>query len=113
MPLQEATQFTLLATLERQGELPLTQLAEALVMDRTTLTRNLKPLIARGLVQDSPEADRRVRRLSLTPAGRAVLAEALPLWQAIQSRFVAGVGRKGWSELLDSLAATLRVLEER
>ena len=44
----KATQFTVLATLARQGDGPLTLLAESLVMDRTTLTRNLKPWSARG-----------------------------------------------------------------
>ncbi len=47
----KATQFTMLATLSNRGDLPLSRLAEALVMDRTTLTRNLKPLVGKGLVR--------------------------------------------------------------
>ena len=47
----KATQFTLLATLATLGDPPLTRLAEAMVKDRTTLTRNLKPLIAKGSVR--------------------------------------------------------------
>jgi DNA-binding MarR family transcriptional regulator len=51
-------------------------------MDRTTLTANLKPLERRGLVTVAvDEEDRRSRRLSLTPAGRALLAEAYPIWE--------------------------------
>ena len=52
-----ATQFTLLAVLARAGDMPLTKLAEILVMERTTLTRNLKPLMANtNLCQGKPEA---------------------------------------------------------
>jgi DNA-binding MarR family transcriptional regulator len=53
-----------------------------LAMDRTTLTANLKPLERRGLVTVSvDDADRRSRRLALTPAGRALLLAALPVWE--------------------------------
>ena len=65
----KATQFTLLATLAKRGELPHTKLAEALVMDRTTLTRNLKPLVEQGCINVRHDEDQRVRRISLTGAG--------------------------------------------
>ena len=53
-----------------------------LAMDRTTLTANLKPLERRGLVEVKVDsADRRTRRLSLTPAGRELLAAAVPVWR--------------------------------
>ena len=58
-------------------------IAALLVMDRTTLTSNLKPLEQRGLVEIAIDpADRRVRRLELTSAGRRLLRSALPIWQA-------------------------------
>jgi DNA-binding MarR family transcriptional regulator len=51
-------------------------------MDRTTLTANLKPLERRGLVKVSiDDADKRTRRLKLTPAGRALLVAAVPIWK--------------------------------
>ena len=57
--------------------------ASLLAMDRTTLTAALKPLERRGLVKLSPDpADRRSRRLSLTPKGRTLLANATPIWEA-------------------------------
>jgi DNA-binding MarR family transcriptional regulator len=56
-------------------------IAALLVMDRTTLTANLKPLEQRGWVEIAVDAaDRRVRRLILTPVGRTVLQSALPVW---------------------------------
>jgi DNA-binding MarR family transcriptional regulator len=75
-------QFSLLMSLNRPEPASLGNVAALLAMDRTTLTANLKPLERRGLVQVRVDAaDRRARRLALTPAGRALLAAALPVWQ--------------------------------
>lgn len=107
----KATQFTLLATLARFPDIPVTRLAKALVMDRTTLTRNLKPLESRGLLAVAHEEDQRVRRIRITDQGRRLLQQALPQWQRAQSRMVEGLGRERWSGLLDDLAATLAVAQ--
>ena len=107
----EGTQFTLLIAAGATGGLPLSNLADALVMDRTTLSRNLKPLQRRGLVTVAAGADRRVRLVSLTPAGRALLRRALPLWQQAQERVIAALGRPRFDALfreLDALVALLR-----
>ena len=109
----KATQFTMLATLSKRGDLPLTRLADALVMDRTTLTRNLKPLVRMGLVRIDHEEDQRVRRISLTDAGKDVLADALPLWRKAQSRTVKSLGRERWSDFLDDLTATMARVQGR
>ena len=103
----KATQFALLATLAKRGDLPHTHLAEALVMDRTTLTRNLKPLIAKRLISVENVADQRVRRIKLTAKGSRVFENALPHWAAVQSKIVAGLGLSRWSGFLDDLAATV------
>ena len=102
-----ATQFTMLAMLDRRGPLRLTDLAEALVMDRTTLTRNLKPLTARGLVQIGADTDRRVRRLSISEAGGVLLKKAIPEWRAAQTALVDGLGRARWANMLDHLDAAV------
>ncbi len=108
----KATQFTLMATLNRLDEVPLTQLAERLVMDRTTLTRNLKPLIDRGLIEAERSADRRVRKLRLSREGARVLNKAMPLWQKVQKRVVAGLGPERWQTLLDDLAIAVSVTRQ-
>ena len=60
--------------------------AALLAMDRTTLTSNLKPLERRGLVEIATDAkDKRTRRLRLTPAGRAVLTDAVPIWRDLHA----------------------------
>ena len=109
----KATQFTLLATLAIRGDLPLTRLSEAIVVDRTTLTRNLKPLVGKGWVRVGQDADQRVRRISLTDAGRSVLDAALPLWREAQSRLVGSLGPERWSDFLDDLGETVTVVQGR
>lgn len=79
-------QFSLLMSLNRPKPPNLGSVAALLAMDRTTLTANLKPLERRGLVETAPDpTDRRARLLRLTPAGRAVLAEAVPIWRHLHA----------------------------
>ena len=99
-----ATQFTLLAVLSRRGPLPLTRLAEILVMDRTTLTRNLKPLAARGWIAAGREKDERIRLISITEAGRSLVDAATPLWREAQTRVVDGIGTKRFTAMLGTLS---------
>ena len=103
------TQFTLMSTLERLGDTPLTELAEKLVMDRTTLTRNLKPLIDRGLVRTVDVGDKRVRQLSLSKEGLKVLRKAQPRWERAQAATIRGLGTEHWQRLLDDLAIAVTV----
>jgi DNA-binding MarR family transcriptional regulator len=75
-------QFSLLMSLNRPEPPSIGSIAALLAMDRTTLTANLKPLERRGLIKVSiDKTDRRSRRLTITAAGRALLARAYPLWQ--------------------------------
>jgi len=104
-----ATQFTVLATLAGTGEVALTRLAEALVMDRTTLTRNLKPLIARGLVRAEKVEDQRVRQIRLTDDGMKLLQLARPRWEEVQAHLMEGLGSVRLGRILDDLGATIDV----
>ena len=79
------TQFSLLAHLRVLDGIAVGALAEKLVMDPTTLTRNLRPLARKGLVVlASDPADRRARSLHLTERGRNLLREARPAWARAQ-----------------------------
>ncbi len=104
-------QFTLLVALAIAGLSPITNLAEALVMDRTTLSRNLKPLAQRGWVKIAPGADQRQRMVSLTSTGEAVLATALPLWEQAQRQLVNGLGDAGFADLLAGLATAVSTVK--
>ncbi len=75
-------QFSLLMSLNQPRPPAMGSIAEFLGMDRTTLTASLKPLERRGLVAIAADPeDRRSRRLSLTPAGHALLVRAVPIWR--------------------------------
>ena len=75
-------QFSLLMSLNRPEPPTIGSVAALLAMDRTTLTAVLKPLERRKLVKVSVyKDDKRSRRLSITAAGRLLLAKAFPLWQ--------------------------------
>lgn len=78
------TQFTVLVAIANLGSVPVSRLAEAVGLERTSLTRNLRPLEKQGLVRSAPTDDPRERSLSVTDAGRARLEAALPHWRAAQ-----------------------------
>jgi DNA-binding MarR family transcriptional regulator len=101
-----STQFSVLVALAQAPSVPLSRLARALVMDRTTLTRNLAPLIRRGLVAASGAQDRRVRSYALSPKGKQLLARALPDWKDAQAR-ILGVLAKGDADQLRRLLRTV------
>lgn len=87
-----AQQFSALARLYGHGSLPTSQLAELTGTERTTVTRNLARLEARGLIQpDDTETDRRINAWDLTETGRALIQEAFPLWRAAQADALAEV----------------------
>jgi DNA-binding MarR family transcriptional regulator len=86
------TQFAILARLMPRPA-TVTQLAQGMVMDRTTLARNLQPLVRAELVLVRPsEQDRRERLIVLTAAGRDKVEAILPAWRRAQARFGPQIG---------------------
>jgi DNA-binding MarR family transcriptional regulator len=110
------TQYSLLASLRRAPALTLTELAAVLDMDRTTLTRNLKPLSEAGWVElHTDAADTRARRVQLTGAGAARLDAARPLWRRAQDEVNTTLGRAQVAQLhalVDEVLPRLRPAEE-
>src|SRR6185312_5252622 len=86
------TQFSILARLKARGTMPIGELAAIMVMDRTTLARNLLPLRRRRLVAVAAGADRRRREIRLTDKGLATTEAALPRWRQAQQHFEARYG---------------------
>jgi DNA-binding MarR family transcriptional regulator len=79
-------QFSTLMSIAGLQPVAMQPLAQRLGMDRTTLTATLKPLQRRGLVSiQVDETDRRTRKLALTGVGAALLRDAVPQWQKVQS----------------------------
>lgn len=96
-------QFTLLVSIYLVESVSIGDLAQALYTDQTTLTRNLKLLERRGWVAIEPGRDRRVKLVSLTESGQAILAEAMPLWQQAQAEVQQHFGSEKWQTLLSLL----------
>src|SRR5208337_4172427 len=89
------TQFSILAKLRRQGPMTINALADELVMDRTTLGRNILPLERDGLISIAPlRADRRSKELRLTEAGLERLRAARKGWREAQTQFSAAFGEQ-------------------
>ncbi len=104
-------QYSLLMSLHRPAP-TMGDTADFLAMDRTTLTAALKPLERRGLVRIAADKeDRRVKRLSLTPAGNAVLAKAYALWQEHHGALEAGMNSPSADAMRNGLVRMVQKLE--
>ena len=102
------SQFSILARLARGGPMNVNSLAAAMVMDRTTLGRNILPLQRDGLLSAAPSAaDRRSKELKLTPEGAERFRAAARLWADAQARFEARFGRKRAASLRGELRAVV------
>jgi DNA-binding MarR family transcriptional regulator len=100
------TQFSILGKLRRLGPIAINALAAEMVMDRTTLGRNILPLEREGLIAIVPgRSDRRSKELALTAAGVERLRGAVNAWAEAQSRFDAAFGAKRSAELRGLLRA--------
>jgi DNA-binding MarR family transcriptional regulator len=89
-----STQYSLLSEIHRLGPISLIPLADAMVMDRATLGHNIRPLEARGYVKVVVGQDRRSREVSLTKAGKDMLAKGARLWSRAQLAFEEAIGRE-------------------
>ena len=94
------TQYSILARLKRRGPMAINALAAELIMDRTTLGRNIRPLQRGGFIAVGPgKSDRRSKELRLTAAGAARLRAARKAWQQAQARFETSFGVKRAKQL--------------
>lgn len=104
-----ASQLSVLNQLSVLGTATVTELAEAVVSDRTTLTRNLGPLVRDGYVVMHPGRDKRVHLVTLTESGRDLLARALPLREQAEQYLIERLGVGSWQELLAQLDRLTRI----
>ncbi len=105
-----STQMPILVTLAARGALSVTDLADSLVLDRTTLIRTLRPLQRRGFIEVGLDDGRRTRRAALTAAGREAAAAAVPLWAEAQTQVMDGLGPKQMREMQGSLSRVVSLL---
>ncbi len=100
----ELNQLTLLVAIHLFEAVSITQLAQTLFADQTTVTRNVKLMEKRGLVTVNPGEDRRIKLVSLTTEGQTVLEQALPLWEQVQAELMQQFGEQKWQTLLSLLS---------
>jgi DNA-binding MarR family transcriptional regulator len=102
-----STQFSLLTAIGWLQPVSMNDLAAQMVMDRTTLTRNLRPLLDAGLVTVRTGDDRRRREVALTRAGARTLADATGHWRAAQEEMRRALGDRRLASLRDHLSETV------
>lgn len=103
-------QFSLLSNIASGEGDSITQLAEAVNMDRTTLTRNLTPLQRMGYIATTSGSDKRTRTIRLSPAGMKILKAAMPKWEAAQRQLEKQIGMKQVQQLNRRLDSLLEIL---
>jgi DNA-binding MarR family transcriptional regulator len=96
-------QFSILVNVANNGSVRVGDLADELVMDVTTLSRNIRLLERDGYVNISSGNDKRVREITLTDCGLKKIAEILPLWEKAQSTIKHELGEENWDMLISQL----------
>ena len=104
------SQFSLLGFVAAEGPISIGRLSDLLATDRTTLTRNLSPLLQGGLVERAASGDKRRHELVATPDGRALFKRALPLWVAAEQEVRAAMGARLTADLHGALDRSMEKL---
>lgn len=97
-------QFSLLRNVSRMAPVSLTDLAERVELDRSTVGRNVKVLQRRGLVAIGQGKDQREATLAVTDAGRSILEDGGPIWDRVQEEIEGRLGEGGMDRLRTLLA---------
>ena len=92
-----ATQLSVLLAVAFSRAVSIASLSRMLGMDRSTLTRNLRPLEEKGLVALGPEGHHRSRTLSITSKGDQLVRKAVPLWEKTQQKFRETLKKPHWT----------------
>ena len=108
-----STQLPVLVVLALHGPLTISRLASLIIIDRTTLTRNLKPLQDRDYIRTVATNDKRKNLLEISPKGRQVIADAYPLWQKAQGQIVQGLRPGDWKQVRAQLGQLVQIAGKR
>ncbi|MFM0631552.1 MarR family winged helix-turn-helix transcriptional regulator [Paraburkholderia xenovorans] len=97
-------QFTLLAQIKLKESSTISALAQRLLIERTTLTRNVRLLQERGLVEVvGATSDKRQRMMNLTAQGELLLVRAFPSWDEAQTQLSDALGKTGWNGAIKAM----------
>ena len=97
----KCTQFSILRAVREMRRTTNAELQELLVLDQTTLTRGLKPLIRDGYIKIEPGQDKREKLLSLTTEGKSLYRKAAKRWQQAQDTVIRKLGPKTSEQMLE------------
>jgi len=106
------TQFTLLTAVAIAGSPTIANLAKNLLMDRTTLTRNIKPLEKQELLIITAGEDQRTRIVTLTDQGENMLSNALPYWNKAQKSIIESYGEDRWESTMSDLKELITIAQK-
>ncbi len=96
-------QHALLRVLEALGPLPQIELAERALIDKTSLSRTLQPMLAAGWITAVSGADRRQKVIALAPAGQKLLDRSLAAWDRAQQKMKERLGAAGWANAIQAI----------
>jgi DNA-binding MarR family transcriptional regulator len=102
-----STQLVILVASQVIGPCGLARLARELVMDRSTITRNLHPLVTHGFLQITGKSGRAGKSVQITEAGQQVLVQAVPYWEEAQQQLVQNLGRQRWERVMGDLSTVV------
>jgi len=108
----KASQFNILVAVGAKEGVSATEIASFMAMDRTTLSRNLRPLRRAGYLAIAEGAGRRPGRLALTPTGQRVLEQAMRLWRTGQGQLTHALGSGRASTLIQALEAAAHAAQD-
>jgi len=103
-----ASQHSLLLIIYLAGEISISAMADIAVMDRTTLTRNLKPLVKKGLITIEQGEDRRERIVRITRKGTALLKKTMDRWECAQIELEKRLGSKKFDQFISILGDVMK-----
>ncbi|MGN4124319.1 MarR family winged helix-turn-helix transcriptional regulator [Lysinibacillus sphaericus] len=106
------TQYSMLANIDHQKAVSISKLGEILLLDQTTVTRNVNLLKQSGYVAITrDQQDARTKILSLTDAGIEKLHEAAPIWREIQERIINDIGLEKYTEFYETLRHIQKIIK--
>lgn len=108
----KVTQYSMLANIDQQRSVSISRLGEILLLDQTTITRNINLLKQNGYVDLTRDPqDARAKVITLTDKGIEKLNEAAPIWQEIQERIINDIGLEKYNDFYETLKTMQKIIK--
>ncbi|MFJ7917550.1 MULTISPECIES: MarR family winged helix-turn-helix transcriptional regulator [unclassified Lysinibacillus] len=108
----KVTQYSMLANIDLQQAVSISRLGEILLLDQTTITRNINLLKRNGYVDLTRDPqDARAKVITLTDKGVEKLNEAAPIWQDIQERIINDIGLEKYNDFYETLKTIQKIIQ--